>query len=342
MAAICEVVQAFLREMEWNWEQIDEHRLRVLINGEAGQWTWLACWNKDDTLFGSYSICPFNVPAKRRLAVAEFLTMANYGLSLGNFELDLRDGEVRFKTSTPVQEGRLSREMVRELAFCGFSLMDRYTPSLMTVAFGKVSPRKAIQQAEPPAKPEPPSQNDQENPARRSAADLYSDRATRVAQIADRLRMMKDRVINEAKGHCFILLENCPPPPKGEGRGKAASSAPLARRERMVQLYFREDWFAIDIPNTYIVPAEACKLLGERQGFYREAETPDAGVSDVVHVVNYDPVGKRYTYGQEQDAAEDAAWIFFDLWSLDPSRPIYVSAASFKSGHQWEQQQLLE
>ena len=165
MATIVQAVQAFLREMEWNWEQLDEHRLRVLVSGDNGRWTWMAAWSEDDTLFISYSICPSNVPQNRRLAVAEFLTLANYGLSLGNFELDFRDGEVRFKTSVPLKKDKLSRSMVRELAFCGYSLMDRYMPSLMAVAFGKVSPRKAIEQAEQPAKDESSSEDGREDDA---------------------------------------------------------------------------------------------------------------------------------------------------------------------------------
>jgi len=340
MAAIVEVVQAFLREMEWNWEQIDEHRLRVLVGGEAGRWLWTACWNAEDTLFVSYSTCSFKVPPKRRSAVAEFLAMANYGLKLGNFELDLDDGEVRFKLSVPVPGGQLSRLLVRDLAFCGFSRIDRYIPSLMTVAFGTVSPRKAIKQAELPPKPQPandPEDHDlQGNPG--------CDRAKRVAQIVNCLRRMKNRAINEAKARSGFVLANYVRGPTGSqrDRGAEAAGSRSVGTDRMLQFCFEDEWFAIDIPNTYIVTAEARKLLGERQGFYREAEKPDAGVSDVVTVVEFDPVGKRYTYGQEQEAAEDAVWILFDLWKLPAGRPIYASAASPKTGIRWERDQLLQ
>ena len=109
----------------------------------------------------------------------------------------------------------------------------------------------------------------------------------------------------------------------------------------MVQLCFHEDWFAIDIPNTSIAPGEAEQLLAVRQGFYREAEKPDANVSDVDQIVQFDPVGRRYAYGQEDEAAEDAAWVFFDLWGLDPGQPIYVSASAFKTEHRWERGELL-
>ena len=112
--------------------------------------------------------------------------------------------------------------------------------------------------------------------------------------------------------------------------------------DRMVQFCFEEEWFAIDIPNTNCYPAEAEKLVKERPGFYREAEKPDANVTDVVNVVEFDPVGKRYAYGQEQEAAEDAAWVFFNLWGLPPATRLLASAASFHTEHQWEQDQPVE
>lgn len=335
MPTIPDAVQGFLREMEWHWEQLDEHRLRVLVSGETGRWVWMATWNEDDTLFLSYSVCQFNVPKARRLAVAELLTLANYGLSLGNFELDLRDGEVRFKNSVAVKKDRLSRSAVRELAFCGFSIMDHYLPTLMSVAFGKLSPRKAIEQADAPAKDAPTEPEEESDPAEDFAA-----RERVVARMADYLHRMKDRANNEARSHCFIVFSDRAS--SGKARRKQGAFGKQQPLRRMIQLCFHEDWFAVDIPNTNILPREAERLVQERPGFYREAEKPDAGVSDVDQIVEFDPVGKRYSYGQEQEAAEDAAWVLFDLWGLRPGQPLYVSASSFKTDHQWEQNELLK
>jgi hypothetical protein len=339
MATIVQAVHGFLREMEWHWEQLDEHRLRAMVSGDTCQWTWLAVWDEDDTGFASYSICPFQIPKNRRLAVAEYITLANYGLRVGNFELDFRDGEARYKTSVPLKKDKLTRSMVRELAFFGFNMMDRYLPGMMAVAFGKLSPRKAIEQAEHPAPAEPEGGETPEGPATPDEADGQALRGHLTARFAEYLRLMKNRRIDEAKSNCFIAFADHLHEAKATPRKKDAKSQPLPR---MVQICFHEDWFAIDIPNTNIYPREAQRLLSERQGFYREAETPDAGVTDVVNVVEFDPVGKRYTYGQEQEAAEDAAWIFFDLWGLVPNQPLYVSASSFKTNHKWEQDELLK
>lgn len=42
-----------------------------------------------------------SIQEEYRSRIAEYLTYANYGLVLGNFEFDLSDGEVRYKVSLP-------------------------------------------------------------------------------------------------------------------------------------------------------------------------------------------------------------------------------------------------
>ena len=41
------------------------------------------------------------IPDEKRKMIAEYLAYANYGLLLGNFEIDLNDGEVRYKSCLP-------------------------------------------------------------------------------------------------------------------------------------------------------------------------------------------------------------------------------------------------
>jgi hypothetical protein len=46
-----------------------------------------------------YAQYTFHVPRHRMSAVMYFLTQCNYGLILGNFEMDVDDGEVRYKVT---------------------------------------------------------------------------------------------------------------------------------------------------------------------------------------------------------------------------------------------------
>ena len=76
--------------------------------------------------------------------------------------------------------------------------------------------------------------------------------------------------------------------------------------------------------------------LKERRGFYREAETPDVGVTTEVNdLVEFDPIGRKYIYGDEEEAAQDAAYVLYDVWGLDPQAELLVTASAF-DGPSWE------
>jgi hypothetical protein len=63
----------------------------------------------------------------------EFITRANYGINIGDFEMDLDDGEIRFKISMDVEAGVLSNIMVRNMMVAAYTTVDRFFPGLMSV-----------------------------------------------------------------------------------------------------------------------------------------------------------------------------------------------------------------
>jgi len=66
--------------------------------------------------------------------VMHFLTRANYGMHVGNFEIDLDDGEVRFKTSMDVEDTEITATMCRNLVEVNLAVMGRYIEGLAAVA----------------------------------------------------------------------------------------------------------------------------------------------------------------------------------------------------------------
>ncbi len=84
-------------------------------------------------------------------AVGEFITRANYGLPLGNFEFDWNDGELNFKNSIDLStDGQLTPAMVK--AQVGFALecVNRYLPGLQAVLRGE-NPRAALEAIDGPS-----------------------------------------------------------------------------------------------------------------------------------------------------------------------------------------------
>ena len=43
------------------------------------------------------AVCPMKADEETRAATVEYITRANYGLRNGNFEVDMNDGEIRYK-----------------------------------------------------------------------------------------------------------------------------------------------------------------------------------------------------------------------------------------------------
>ena len=90
-----------------------------------------------------HSVLPFQVPDDRCLAVAVFVTRANFGLSIGNFELDMDNGELRYKTSIDVGALPLADALLRPLFVANIATTHRYLPGVEAVLRG-VDPTAAV------------------------------------------------------------------------------------------------------------------------------------------------------------------------------------------------------
>ncbi len=91
------------------------------------------------------------VPQDRITVLAEFLTRANFGLPLGNFEIDLNDGEFNFKNSIDIADGELTPKMVQTLVVFSLECLNRYLPGIRAVIGGE-SAKSAIEAIDGPTK----------------------------------------------------------------------------------------------------------------------------------------------------------------------------------------------
>jgi hypothetical protein len=144
-----EEIVNFFEEDGWPFVQIEgEPLLQMVFQGENGKWTCYAKARDDQKQFVFYSVCPVNTPDSKRLAVAEFMTRANSGMIIGNFEMDFEDGEIRYKTSIDVEDDSLSSALIKRLVYANVMMMDAYLPGIMSVIYGDVTPVDAIAQIE--------------------------------------------------------------------------------------------------------------------------------------------------------------------------------------------------
>lgn len=144
-----EAMVNFFEEDDWDFHQIDNKPIITLsIAGENGSWRCLARVDEEEEYFAFYSICPVNAPEPQRLAMAEFLTRVNQNLRLGNFEMDFKDGEIRYKTSAIFQGYHLTNALFEHWVYANIQTMDLYLPGILRVLYGGFSPEKVIAEIE--------------------------------------------------------------------------------------------------------------------------------------------------------------------------------------------------
>ena len=96
----------------------------------------------------SHSTARVNADEASRDKVAEYLCRANYGLRIGNFEMDFRDGEIRFKSFCRSGDVALNEEQITDSFILPIVQFDTYGDDLLAVLFGMKEPEQAIQDAE--------------------------------------------------------------------------------------------------------------------------------------------------------------------------------------------------
>ena len=104
--------------------------------GDNGSWLLVGQAHADREVAVVYAVIPAKVPDAHRVNVALLLTHVNSGLVLGNFEMDLSDGEIRFKSAGFVG-GEPDPAVVEALVLVAHSVTDHYLPAISAVARGE-------------------------------------------------------------------------------------------------------------------------------------------------------------------------------------------------------------
>jgi hypothetical protein len=147
LSRLKDAVVAYVRRQEWPYDDSEERIVSFPGFGEHGAWTVHVALREDDEQLMVHSVVPEDVPEDRRTDLALFLTRANFGLVLGNWELDLDDGELRFKTSADVEDVELVDVFLDNLVLANVATTDRYLPGIRAV-LGGADPAAAVAEVE--------------------------------------------------------------------------------------------------------------------------------------------------------------------------------------------------
>jgi len=94
------------------------------------------------------SFIPNKALPPRRPAAMELLTRINFELALGCFEMNLADGEIRFRTSVAIPGADITPGLVEHLLRSNICIVDERYPQIMAVLYAGVTPEEALKPKE--------------------------------------------------------------------------------------------------------------------------------------------------------------------------------------------------
>lgn len=149
MGRVIEALVQFLESESWSYSTLNPPTaLKIGFQGKNADFNCYLQERPDQEQLVIYSIVPVRTPDERMQQAVEFITRANFGLIIGNFEFDYQDGEIRFKTSIDVENVEITGPLLSHLIYANVLTADRYMPGLFRVLFAGVNPEAAIQEIE--------------------------------------------------------------------------------------------------------------------------------------------------------------------------------------------------
>lgn len=132
------VVRDWLDKDDWKYEYEHEDELihmGINLRSKIKNAKIFIDFKEDGYLV--YVVAPIKGDKDNLGELMKYVTMANYGLINGNFEVDVRDGEIRYKTFVNCDGVKeLSDQVVEDSICVGCAMMDRYGNGLAALALG--------------------------------------------------------------------------------------------------------------------------------------------------------------------------------------------------------------
>ena len=149
---IAGAIKDFLDADDWHYDWLeDKGFFKMSIESKTKFGHFDIFINVKSDGYSVNTIFPLNVSEDARHSVAEFITRANYGFFLGNFEMDFNDGDIRFKcsSSTGNDDSNLpSYDLIKESIYVCVFTCEKYGDGLAAVMFGMDTPENAINRIE--------------------------------------------------------------------------------------------------------------------------------------------------------------------------------------------------
>ncbi|AGA69691.1 hypothetical protein Desdi_2261 [Desulfitobacterium dichloroeliminans LMG P-21439] len=129
-----EILYRALKQDGWNFEYDEKNELfRIEIRGINSEFVSFIIVDEEQESLLCNTHIKQKIPFAKRLEVCNFINRVNYELAIGNFELDMDDGEIRFRTYLDSANSEPSREQLLNLLWNGAQTFDIYYPGFIKI-----------------------------------------------------------------------------------------------------------------------------------------------------------------------------------------------------------------
>lgn len=149
---IANAINSYLKENDWNFsfnEESGMFKFGLSLSSKLKKIDYVISVQEDEYIV--YAVAPIGADdddEDMMANMAEFVCRANYGLWNGNFELDMNDGEVRFKYCVDCDGITPSEGIIKNSIHCPAKMFKRYGAGITDIIFGNISAKEAIEKCE--------------------------------------------------------------------------------------------------------------------------------------------------------------------------------------------------
>lgn len=138
-------VEHYLKSQNWHF-QYDEakNRFTLTMQLEKIESSKVYIIIGEDNIL-TYAMLPNHIPEGKRNLVCRFIARANYGMRNGNLEMDLNDGEVRYKTYLYAKDRIPAQNEIERYVDFSFLTLDRYAEGIMKILYADLDDKAAVE-----------------------------------------------------------------------------------------------------------------------------------------------------------------------------------------------------
>lgn len=120
---IVDYLKQYLQDKQWHYtyyqpkssDSQQSHHLSLRMKNKQIDCGYLFRVQEGNSLLAVYGILPFLIPESHRSAAMLLITQINYDMLIGNLEMDVEDGEIRYKNAIDVEVIGIDDEIIEYL-----------------------------------------------------------------------------------------------------------------------------------------------------------------------------------------------------------------------------------